>query len=186
MAELAAKHDVTVDWLAFELRPEPAPLPDITGAEGERFRQGWERGVAPMAARLGVEMHFPPFKARSRQAHEAAIYARAHDRFEQMRVALFRAFFVENRDIGDLDTLVDVGTSVGLDADDLRATLVEGRYTDQVVAEERFAAQIGVSAVPTIVIGQVGVQGAQPYDVLRQVYEEARRRAADEGGEAGG
>lgn len=185
MAELAEKHDVTVDWLAFELRPEPAPLPDITGREGERFRQGWERGVAPMAARLGVEMHFPPFKARSRQSHEAAIYARAHDRFEEMRIALFRAFFVENRDIGDLDVLVEIGASVGLDTDDLRAALAEGRYTDQVVAEEQFAAEIGVSAVPTIIIGQVGVQGAQPYDVLRQVYEEARKRAATQGGEIG-
>lgn len=186
MAELAAKHDVTVDWLAFELRPEPVPLPDITGAEGERFRRNWERGVAPMADRLGVEMHFPPFKARSRRAHEAAIYARAHDRPEEMRVALFRAFFVENRDIGDRDILVEIGASIGLDADDLRAALAEGRCRDQVIAEERFAAEIGVSAVPTIVIGQVGVQGAQPYEVLRQVYEEARRRAAGEGGEAGG
>ncbi len=105
MAELEATHDVAVEWLAFELRPEPAPLPDITGAAGERFRQNWERGVAPMAARLGVEMHFPPFKSRSRQAHEAAIYARDARRVDAMRVALFRAFFVENRDIGDPDVL---------------------------------------------------------------------------------
>ncbi len=176
MAELEQKHDVTIEWLAFELRPEPAPLPDITGAEGDRFRQHWERGVAPMAARLGVEMHFPPFKSRSRQAHEVAIYAQAHDRADAMRDALFHAFFVESRDIGDVDVLVDIGASIGLDADDLRASLAEGRYTDQVIEQERLAARVGITAVPTIVIGQVGVQGAQPYDVLRQVYEEAQRR----------
>jgi len=176
LAELAATHDVEIEWLAYELRPEPTPLPDITGPGGERFRQNWERGVAPMAANLGVEMHFPPFKSRSRQAHEAALYARDHDRFEPMRVALFRAFFVENRDIGDMDALVAIGASVGLDADDLRAALAAGRYTDQVIEQEQLAAQVGISAVPTIVIGQVGVQGAQPYDVLRQVYDEARRR----------
>ncbi len=176
MAELAAMHDVEIEWLAFELRPEPAPLPDMTGPGGERFRQGWERGVAPMAATLGVEMHFPPFKSRSRQAHEAAVYARDHNRFEQMRVALFRAFFVENRDIGEVDVLVGIGASVGLEADDLCAALAEGRHTNEVIEQERLAARIGISAVPTIVIGQVGVQGAQPYDVLRQVYEEARHR----------
>lgn len=181
MAELRARHDVEIEWLAFELRPEPAPLPDITGPSGERFRQNWERGVAPMAAKLGVEMHFPPFKSRSRQAHEAAIYARDHDRFEEMRVALFRAFFVENRDIGEVDVLVGIGASVGLDADDIRAALAEGRYTDQVIEQEQLAARIGVSAVPTIVIGQVGVQGAQPYDILRQVYEEAMLRQNEAG-----
>lgn len=176
---------MAIEWFAFELRPEPAPLPDFDGPAGERFRQHWERGVAPMAARLGVEMHFPPFKSRSRKAHEAATYARAHDMFEQMRVALFHAFFVDNRDIGDVDVLVDVGAAIGLDGDDLRAALAEGRYTDQVIAQERMAAGIGVSAVPTTVIGQLGVQGAQPYDVLRQVYEEARQRAAAEGNVAG-
>jgi predicted DsbA family dithiol-disulfide isomerase len=185
LAELEAKHDVAIEWFAFELRPEPAPLPDFDGAAGERFRQHWERGVAPMAARLGVEMHFPPFKSRSRQAHEAALYARAHGLFEPMRVALFRAFFVENRDIGDIEVLAEIGASVGLDAGDLRAELIEGRYTDQVIEQEQLADQIGISAVPTIVIGQVGVQGAQPYDVLEQVYEEARRRAT-EGGAVGG
>lgn len=177
MAELAATHDVEIEWLAYELRPEPAPLPDITGPGIERFRQNWERSVAPMAAKLGVEMHFPPFKSRSRQAHEAALYARDHDHFELMRVALFQAFFVENRDIGAMDVLVAIGASVGLDGDDLRAALAAGRYTDQVIEQEQLAAQVGISAVPTIVIGQVGVQGAQPYDVLRQVYDEARRRA---------
>jgi predicted DsbA family dithiol-disulfide isomerase len=176
LAELRAAHEVEIEWLAFELRPEPAPLPDITGPGGERFRQNWERGVAPMAAKLGVEMHFPPFKSRSRRAHEAAVYARDHDKFEEMRVALFRAFFVESRDIGDADELAAIGASVGLDADDLRAALAEGRYTERVVEQEQLAARIGISAVPTIVIGQVGVQGAQPYAVLRQVYEEARRR----------
>ena len=98
-----------------------------------------------------------------------------------MRVALFRAFFVENRDIGTVDELVVIGVSVGLDADDLRAALAEGRYTDQVIEQERLASRFGISAVPTIVIGQVGVQGAQPYAVLRQVYDEARRRM--EGGQ---
>ena len=186
MAELAATHDVAIEWLAFELRPEPAPLPDITGPGGERFRQGWERGVGPMAAKLGVEMHFPPFKSRSRKAHEAAIYARDHDAFDAMRVALFRAFFVESRDIGNVDELVAIGASVGLDADgsplgSMRAALVEGRYTDQVIEQERLAARIGIAAVPTIIIGQVGVQGAQPYDVLRQVYDEAVRRQMESG-----
>ncbi|MDQ6831997.1 MAG: DsbA family protein, partial [Chloroflexota bacterium] len=109
------------------------------------------------------------------------LYARDHDRFELMRVALFRAFFVENRDIGAMDVLVAIGASVGLDGDgsplgSMRAALAAGRYTDQVIKQEQLAAQVGISAVPTIVIGQVGVQGAQPYDVLRQVYDEARRR----------
>lgn len=180
MAELRAKHDVVIAWLAFELRPEPAPLPDFSGPQREVFRQKWEQSVAPMAARYGMELNFPEMKCRTRQAHGALLYARAHgdeNTAEALRVALFRAYFVDNRDLDDLAVLADIGASVGLDSAALRAALERGDYTEGVIAQERFAAELGITAVPTIIIGTVGVQGAQPYEVLRQVYEEAERRA---------
>ena len=173
MARLQAEHDVATEWLPYELRPEPAPLPDISGPEGERFRRSWERGVAPLAERFGVEMHFPPFKPRSRLAHEAAEYAREHGNFEAMRGALFRAFFVDTRDLGDPGVLVEVGATIGLEPEGLRAALEDGRYTERVVALEGVAARLGISAVPTIVIGDLAVQGVQPYEVLRRVLEES-------------
>jgi predicted DsbA family dithiol-disulfide isomerase len=175
LAELRAKHDVEVAWLPYELRPEPVPLPDVTGPEGERFRQGWERGVKPLAERLGVEMRFPPIKPRSRRAHEAAEHAREHGAFDAMRTALFEAFFVDNRDIGEIDVLTDIGASVGLDRAELRTALESGKYTERVVELEGESARLGVRAVPTIVIGGLAVEGAQPYDVLRRVLEESER-----------
>jgi predicted DsbA family dithiol-disulfide isomerase len=177
LAELQANHDVVVEWLPYELRPEPAPLPDISGPEGERFRHGWERGVAPLAQRFGVEMRFPPFKPRSRLAHEAAELARERGVFEAMRVALFRGFFVENRDLGDLDVLLDIGASIGLDAEELRTALQSGHYRERVVELEGISARLGVSAVPTIVIGGLAVEGVRPYEVLRQVLEESSRQS---------
>ena len=172
MAELQARHDIAVEWLPYELRPEPTPLPEISGPDGDRFRRSWAIGVAPLAEQFGVEMRFPPFKPRSRRAHEAAEYAREHGAFDAMRVGLFRAFFVDGRDLGDVDVLVDVGAAVGLDSADLRAALDEHRYTDRVVELEAIAARLGVSAVPTIVIGDRAVEGARPYDVLRRVLEQ--------------
>ena len=183
MAELRDRHDVAMEWLPYELRPEPAPLPRIDGPEGERFRENWQRGVAPLAERFGVEMHFPPFKPRSRRAHEAAELARERSLFEPMRTALFRAFFVDNRDLGEIDVLADVGASVGLDPAELRDALEAGRYTARVVELEGIAARVAISAVPTVVIGEptspgaLAVAGVRPYDVLRRALEEAERRA---------
>ena len=173
MARLQAEHAVEIEWLPYELRPAPVPLPDIAGPEGDRFRASWERGVAPLAERFGVEMRFPPYKPRSRRAHEAAEHAREHGDFEAMRVGLFRAFFVDNRDLGDVDVLVDVGAQTGLDPEDLRSALEDGRYTERVLELEAISSRLGVSAVPTIVIGNLAVQGVQPYEVLRQVLQRA-------------
>ena len=181
MAELKRNHDVDLVWLPYELRPEPEPLPDMTGPDLERYRGNWERGVAPLAARYGIEMHFPPYKPRSRWAHEAAELARDHGQFDAMREALFQAFFVANRDIGDQDVLVEVAESVGLDGDELRTALAAGRHTARVRELEMIAAQLGVQAVPTMIFGDVvAVQGAQPYDVLRRAYEAAEQHAAAE------
>jgi predicted DsbA family dithiol-disulfide isomerase len=177
LAELQEKHDVEVEWLPYELRPEGIPLPDISGPEGERFRRGWQNGVAPLAERFGVEMHFPPYKPRSRLAHEAAEFARQQGRFEPLRRALFEAFFVRNLDIGQLDVLVEVGREVGLDPAELRQALTDGRFSQQVEELEAVSHRLGVRAVPTIVIGDLGVEGVQPYEVLARVLEQARLRA---------
>jgi predicted DsbA family dithiol-disulfide isomerase len=122
-------------------------------------------------------MRFPPFKPRSRLAHEAAELARERGVFEAMRVALFRGFFVENRDLGDLDVLLDIGASIGLDAEELRTALQSGHYRERVVELEGISARLGVSAVPTIVIGGLAVEGVRPYEVLRQVLEESPRQS---------
>ena len=176
MAELQAKHDVSLHWLPYELRPEPEPLPEMDAPNLERFRANWERGVAPLAARYGVEMNFPQYKPRSRWAHEAAEFARDQDQFEAMRAALFRALFVANRDIGTVDVLADVATGIGLDAAALRSALADGLYTARVRELEQISWQLGVRAVPTVVFGDtVAVEGAQPYEVLKQAIEAAER-----------
>jgi predicted DsbA family dithiol-disulfide isomerase len=88
-----------------------------------------------------------------------------------MHNALFRAFFEEGRDIGDVEVLLDVGGSVGLEREGLRLALNEGRYTEKVVSDERLAARLGVDSVPTMFVTREGasleeaekITGAQPY-----------------------
>jgi predicted DsbA family dithiol-disulfide isomerase len=100
-----------------------------------------------------------------------------------MRRAIFRAFFVENRDIGLPAVLAEVAREAGLDAARLRSALDSGQYTQRVADLEQVSRRLGVSAVPTIVIGGLGVQGVRPYSVLRQVLEEAQQQAASAGAE---
>jgi predicted DsbA family dithiol-disulfide isomerase len=144
----------------------------------ERFRANWARGVAPLAARYGLEMNFPPYKPRSRWAHEAAEFARDQGQFDAMRAALFRAMFVESRNLGEVDVLADVATGIGLDGAALRTALADGLYTARVRELEQISWQLGVRAVPTMVFGDtVAVEGAQPYEVLQQAIETAEREA---------
>ena len=124
-----------------------------------------------MARSLGTTLRLPPVQPRSRKALEAAELARERGRYDAMHNALFRAFLEEGRDIGDVEVLLDIGGSVGLDREELRVALDEGRYTEKVVADERLAARLGVDSVPTMFVTREDasleevekITGAQPY-----------------------
>ena len=55
-----------------------------------------------------------------------------------------------------MEVLLDVGGSVGLDREELRAALDKGRYTEKVVSDERLAARLGVNSVPTMFVAREG------------------------------
>ncbi len=159
---------VEVGWRAYELRPDPIPTLD---PDGEYLHRVWNASVYPMAKSLGMTLRLPPVQPRSRKALEAAEYAREEGKFDEMHTALFRAFFEDGKDIGTEETLLEVGASVGLDRDKLRAALEEKRYRDKVLDDEHLARRLGVGSVPTMLVGLAGeplqnaemITGAQLY-----------------------
>lgn len=141
---------VEVDHRAYELRPYPVPTLD---PNGEYLHRVWNSAVYPIAETLGMTLRLPPVQPRSRRALEAAEYAREEDRFDAMHDSLFRAFFQEGRDLDDLDILLDIGESSGLDREALRLALEEERYTQKVVGDEELARRLGIASVPTVLVG---------------------------------
>ena len=84
------------------------------------------------------------------------------------------AYFAEGRAISDRETLVELASSVGLDADETRDMLASDRLTDEVREDERTAAGFGINGVPFFVIDRkLGVSGAQPAEVLLDALEQA-------------
>lgn len=138
-----------VELRAFELRPAPVPL--MRGLDAAK-REAWQRFILPRAEALGLPAREPQVFPRTRKAHEAALHARRLGLGTEMHDALFRAYFAEGRDIGRIDVLVEVGASLGIEASSLKVELDIDQYTDAVMAEERAAAAVGVTAVPAYVV----------------------------------
>jgi predicted DsbA family dithiol-disulfide isomerase len=115
----------------------------------------------------------------SRLAQELGKWAATQPGGEALHDALYRAYFVDARNIGDSDILVELAASVGLPAEEARAVLAERRFKDAVDADWAKSHQYGVTGVPTFVAARYGVVGAQPYEVLEQLLDKAgaRRRA---------
>ena len=83
--------------------------------------------------------------------------------------ALYRAYFVDGLNIALVENLMTVMRQLGLPEDEAREVLVSRRFRDAVDADWRRCRNLGVNAVPTFVVGDEGVVGAQPYNVLERL-----------------
>ena len=163
---------VELVWRAYELRPEPVPMID---PNSDYLRRVWSDSVAPMAARLGVTMRFPPVKPRTRLAHEAAHWARAQGRFDDYHNEVFRAFFERGEDIGDVEMLIALGRKLELDSDSLRQALTSHEFAASVITDEREAARLGLNAVPAFVANRkAALSGVQPVENLKRLVKSVR------------
>ena len=109
----------------------------------------------------------------SRLAQELAKWADSKPGFEKIHEALYKAYFVEGRNIGDLEVLIDIAQSVGLPPDEARQVLTGRTFKEAVDADWKMARQAGITGVPSFIAGNYKVVGAQPYDVLAELVRTA-------------
>jgi len=173
--KLRQAHGLRVKWIHFPLHPE-------TPAEGrsldELFRgRGYDVPKMQAQMRARMEAEGLPYGTRthtynSRLAQELAAWADTQPGGEKIHDAMFRAYFVDARNIGDPDVLVGIAQSVGLPAEAAREVIEKRTHKAAVDADWEKSREYGVTGVPTFVVGRHGVVGAQPYEVLEQLVRE--------------
>ncbi len=86
---------------------------------------------------------------------------------------LFKAYFVDGRDLGDHEVLADVADAAGMDASVVLRLLSGDSDRREIVERDASARGMGVTSVPTfIVASQHAVPGAQPTDLWLRVIDE--------------
>lgn len=176
ITEVAGGADLTVVWKAFELRPYPERT---LRPEDDYLPAIWQRSVYPMARRLKIPIVLPSVSPQpySRIAFEGMIYAQRHGRQHEYNARVFKAFFQENQNIGDLDALCALATDVGLDSAEFRQAILEGRHAEEHQAALRDARAAEINSVPTIIVGDHRLTGvpdrAQLVDLISRAADSA-------------
>ena len=116
----------------------------------------------------------------SRLAQELAKWAETKGKGEEISDALFRAYFVDVKNIGKVEVLANIAETQGLSAEEATDVLLSGKFKDAVDEDWRRCAQIGVNAVPTFLAGKYLMVGAQPYDQLERLIEHVQKAPAEE------
>ena len=173
--------DAEIHWHPFELNPELGPEgEDLFGYLSRKY------GITPEQSRanraritgLGAELGFTfAFDDRSRirnsfRAHQLIHWAGLGGRAHAAKQALFSAHFTRGEDIADLDVLTRIAAAIGLDPEEARTVLAQGRYAEAVREAETLWTGRGIQAVPAIVFaGRYLVSGAQGMENFGAILE---------------
>jgi predicted DsbA family dithiol-disulfide isomerase len=173
---LQKEHGVKVKLVHFPLHPDTPPEGKSLQALFAGRGYDIEKMQAQMRARMAAEGL--PYGERtmtynSRLAQELASWAESQPGGKAIHDALFRAYFVDAKNIGDADVLVSIAESVGLDSQKAREVIEKRTHKAAVDADWEKSRRYGVTGVPTFVMRNRGVVGAQPYDVLEELVRSA-------------
>lgn len=168
-----------IQWRIFQLNPEMPPegMDRRTYLEtkfgGPDAAQQVYSNVEKAALAAGLEIDFGriPRTPNTLDAHRLIRWARSGGRQHDLVGALFTAYFEEYRDIGDRDTLIEIGAEHGMDRELVTRLFEEDADRGVLVNEDALSRQMGISGVPCFILAEkyalVGAQETETwFDVL--------------------
>lgn len=184
LERLGDEVSVQLHFQPFELNPQMPP-------EGEDTAQHLARkyGLSPdqlaknrealreRGASVGFTFGERPRIWNTFDAHRLLHWAGlvGAERQRALKHALLGAYHTDGDNPGDAAVLLRAAKQAGLDETEARDVIASGRYADEVRAAQRHWQELGIHAVPSVVIdGQHLIQGGQP----PEVFERALRQLA--------
>ncbi|KQS66509.1 DsbA family oxidoreductase [Modestobacter sp. Leaf380] len=175
--------DVEVVWRSFQLDPSVAEgdvhptLPALAAKYGrsEDEMRTQMTQLDALAAEEGLDYDLANgVSGNTLLAHQLLHLAAEHGRQDAAKERLLHAHFEERRSVFEVDALVELGTEVGLDGDEVRAALTDRRHLPAVQDDIATARALGATGVPFFVVDRTyGASGAQPPEQLLAVLERA-------------
>lgn len=174
-------HPFRIEWHPFQLNPDmPAEGMDRRAYLEGKFggKEGAVRAYAPIvehAEAAGLKIDFEGMKRTPNtiDAHRLIHWAGIEGRQTAAVSALFEAYFVQSRDIGDHEVLADIADSIEMDAAIVAKLLQSDADIEDIRKRDAHSRSMGVNSVPTfIVAGQHAVPGAQPPELWARVISE--------------
>jgi len=177
------KDQVKVEWKSFQLDPTLKTDTSIStldyfvktkGVSKEQAMQMFN-GATNMAREAGIDFNIEDsVPANSFMAHRLIQFAKSKDLGNEIEEVLFKAHFEEAKNIDDLKVLVQVATSIGMNAEEVENILKSDAFAYEVKQDEMEARNIGVSGVPFFVFeDKYAVSGAQSSEAFLQNLEKS-------------
>jgi len=172
-----------ITWKTYELHPKglayDLKMSYLSIDANEYVKQIWKR-LEKIALDNNVPIAFPSVLSKSRLALEASEYARIQpEKYEKFHDSMFRAYFVEKKDIEKVRVILKIAEKAGLDFEDLKKELESGIYTDIIARSKQEAISYGISGVPAFIVGskkKMVFTGCQPRTIFKEIFEDVYKK----------
>lgn len=181
--EAEPEHPFEIEWHPFQLNPD---MP-LEGMDRRAYLEGKFGGkeqavkvygqIDQHARDVGLELDLGAIKRtpNTLNAHRLIHWAGIEQRQSMVMSALFRAYFKEGRDIGEVEILADLADTCGMDAALVQRLLATDEDLEGILEKDAGFRKMGVNSVPTFIIaGQHAVPGAQSVEVWRSVITDIK------------
>ncbi len=165
---------MSVNWIAFPLHPE-------TPLEGRSLKDLFEgrhvdiEGVLSqleeVAGKLGLPFARREKTYNSRLAQELGKWAEEKQRGDKFHLAAFKAYFAEGKNLALTEVLLDLAESVGLEREQASHVLTHRTYASLVDQDWQRSRMKEIRAVPTFIMQDRRLVGAQSYAALKSLVE---------------
>jgi len=171
-------HPFAIEWHPFQLNPDmPREGMDRRSYLERKFggKEGAVRAYAPVvehAEKAGLNINFEAMQRtpNTLDAHRLIHWAGIEGRQTAAVSALFKAYFVDARDIGDDEVLADIADSIEMDAAVVTRLLKSDVDAQDIRDRDAHSRKMGVNSVPTFIVANThAVPGAQPPELWAQV-----------------
>src|SRR5690606_317957 len=181
-----------ISFKAYQLNPNTPIDSTVSTYEslakkmGQTVEQAKEmtKGVAEHARTVGLEYNFDGMvEANTFAAHRLVKWAESLGKDAELAEQLLHAYFIEAKNVGNAEVLMDIAEKLELQREDAQAILASEQFTAEVQKDIEEARQIGVQGVPFFVINRkYAISGGQQVETIAyaliQIGEEEGIRPA--------
>jgi predicted DsbA family dithiol-disulfide isomerase len=171
LKKLQQELDFDVEWRAFEIHPE-TPKEGIKTADyfPNYNKEKMKTHIENIGKDVGIKLN-GDILANSKLSLAANEFARQKGKFNEFHEGIFKANFEEGKNIGELNVLLEIGLSVGLSMEELSHYLKNTINLNAIDDSSSRAKELGITGVPSFIINNKMVVGAQPSKVLKEFIE---------------
>jgi protein disulfide-isomerase len=185
LKQFADSNRIEIEWKSFQLDPTIPKNPENKNnvykylADRKGMSEAQSRkmhdNVVEMAKQVGLSYNFDnAVIANSFDAHKMIQLAKTKGLGDEAEERLFRAYFIEGMDFGDIPTLVKIGQEIGLESTEIEVALLSDDFAYKVKSDVAEAAQLGIQGVPFFVFNRkYAISGAQPTESFLETMQKS-------------